>query len=1006
MATSDNYIISEKEANKILKENYGIVGRLTRLPGEVDTNFKVSTDSEKFILKISRTDFDSDYIDFQQSILGFTGDRLVESPQIIRTLAGDSSVVVSIGNGNSHIVRLLSWIDGRLWSEINPVSDTLLESLGEKAGELTFHLTNYDHPYAHRYFEWDIANVKWIEEYIDLFTGNDKELIEIFLQRFKNIQSEYAQLRKSIVHNDANDNNVVVGVELINPGVISIIDFGDAIYTQTINDLAITLAYGIMHKNDVLSATIPIIRGYNRSFPLEESELIVLHTLVAARLLISVTKSAVNRTKEPDNEYLLISEKPAWDVLNKWIDVNEEYALYCFRYACGFTPHPHETRFKNWTNGLNISLSELFPTISANRIHRVDMSVGSNWLGHESEYNDNDLMEFKLDRLRKQYTDSIIAGGYLEPRPIYTTDAYSFEGNSGSEFRSVHLGVDFWLPEFTPVYALFDGEVELSVVDAGDKEYGGLVILKHNENDIVFYTLYGHQTVESVLKLKKGDKLKKGTKISELGPPPENGNWASHLHFQVMLDMLGNENEFPGVTYPDKADIWKSICPDPNLFFNDPELKVNQNSSDKEILNMRQNYLGRSLSLSYTTPLHIVRGAGVYLLDNQGRKYMDTVNNVAHVGHEHPDVVGAAKDQISVLNTNTRYLHSNIVEFAENLLSTFPPELSVIHFVNSGSEANELALRMAKNFTGQKDIIAVEVGYHGNTGACIDISSYKFDGKGGSGCPENTHIVPLPDAFRGLYQGEGTAEKYASHIQNAINKLKAIGRAPAGFICESIISCGGQIELPEGYLEKAYEIVKESGGVCIADEVQVGCGRVGNHFWGFQLHNVIPDIVTIGKPIGNGHPLAAVVCTREIADSFANGMEYFNTFGGNPVSCAIGNEVLSVINREKLQENALQVGEFLKRKLWELSKEFPIIGDVRGQGLFLGFELVDEAKNPLTQKTSYLADRMKDYGILLSVDGRDNNVIKIKPPLVFSIENATELLMRLEKVLNEDFMKY
>ena len=312
---------------------------------------------------------------------------------------------------------------------------------------------------------------------------------------------------------------------------------------------------------------------------------------------------------------------------------------------------------------------------------------------------------------------------------------------------------------------------------------------------------------------------------------------------------------------------------------------------------------------------------------------------------------------------------------------------------------------MAKTVTGKEDVIASQVGYHGNTNICVDISSYKFDGKGGTGTPEHTHIFPLPDAFRGKYRGKNTGEKYAGEVQKLIKKIQSKGRNLGGFIIEPIISCGGQIELPDGFLAKAYQMVREAGGICISDEVQTGCGRMGKTFWGFQLHDVIPDIVTIGKPLGNGHPIAAVACTQEVADKFANGMEYFNTFGGNPVSCAIATEVLRVIKREKLQENALVVGEFLKAKLKSLAKEFPIIGAVRGQGFFLGIELVDQTKTPLPDHADYLANRMKEMGILMSVDGPEYNVLKIKPPMVFSHENAEELISRMMVVFGEDFMQ-
>jgi len=566
------------------------------------------------------------------------------------------------------------------------------------------------------------------------------------------------------------------------------------------------------------------------------------------------------------------------------------------------------------------------------------------------------------------------------------------------------LGIDYCLPENTPVHSLFDGEVVIAVNDEGDKEYGGLVVLKHQTQHFAFYTLYGHLTVASATKHKLGDNIKKGDQIAELANYPENGNWVPHLHFQVMLSLLDYKIDFPGVAYYNQINVWKSLCPDPNLLFKSKSLQRIEQPSNENLIQYRSEHLGKSLSLQYKTPIKMVRGAGVYLMDQNGRKYLDTVNNVAHVGHEHFSVVKAGQEQMALLNTNSRYLHENINELARALIETLPPELCVLHFVNSGSEANELAIRMAKSATGQTDIIASEVGYHGNSNMCVDISSYKFDGKGGKGAPEHTHIFPLPDAFRGNYRGKNTGEKYAEEVQKLIDGIKTKNRDVCALIVEPIISCGGQIELPEGFLANAYKAVRAVGGVCISDEVQTGCGRIGKTFWGFQLHNVIPDIVTIGKPLGNGHPIGAVACTREIADKFANGMEYFNTFGGNPVSCAIALEVLKTVKQKRLQQNALNVGEFLKSELKQLAQEFPIIGDVRGQGLFLGIELVDFEMNPLANQTEYLINRMKDHGILMSSDGPDHNVLKIKPPVVFSKENANNLIFYLRKILAEDFM--
>ena len=518
--------------------------------------------------------------------------------------------------------------------------------------------------------------------------------------------------------------------------------------------------------------------------------------------------------------------------------------------------------------------------------------------------------------------------------------------------------------------------------------------------------MYGHLTVASATQHRVGDTIKKGDLIGYLGGYPENGNWVPHLHFQLMLSIFDYSEDYPGVTYYEQVNVWKSICPDPNLLFKSEALQKQKIKTNNELISYRKQHLGKGMSLHYKVPVKMVRGSGAYLMDQFGKKYLDTVNNVAHVGHEHYEVVKIGQQQMALLNTNSRYLHENINDLAKELIETLPPELNVLHFVNSGSEANELAIRMVKTYTNELDIIASEHGYHGNTNMCVDISSYKFDGKGGKGAPEHTHIIPIPDAFRGKYRGERSGNKYANEVQKQIDSIQRKGRGVGAFIIEPIISCGGQIELPNGFLSEAYKMVRAAGGLCISDEVQTGCGRMGIAFWGFQLHGVIPDIVTIGKPLGNGHPIAAVACTQEVANRFADGMEYFNTFGGNPVSCAIGVEVLRTVKREKLQDNALKVGEFLKAELKELASEFPIFGDVRGQGLFLGIELVDRNLNPLAEHTDYLANRMKDHGILMSIDGPDHNVLKIKPPLVFSMEHAKELIFYLRKILSENFMMH
>tara|TARA_Y100001954_G_scaffold87820_1_gene96306 strand:- start:859 stop:2145 length:1287 start_codon:yes stop_codon:yes gene_type:complete len=420
-----------------------------------------------------------------------------------------------------------------------------------------------------------------------------------------------------------------------------------------------------------------------------------------------------------------------------------------------------------------------------------------------------------------------------------------------------------------------------------------------------------------------------------------------------------------------------------------------------QLLELRKKYLSPSLSLSYDKPLHIVRAKGQFLYDSKGDRYLDAVNNIQHVGHCHPKVVSAASEQYGILNTNTRYLDETVINYAKDLTNYLPNGLTTCFFTNSGSESNDLALRLARTATDSKETIVLDGAYHGHVSSLIDISPYKHNSKGGSGPPSYVHTLPMPDSYRGKYRGDEALTGYIDELKNILYSIKKNGKNISAFVVESIMGCGGQLILPDGFLERAFELVRDEGGVCIADEVQIGFGRVGSKFWGFETANVQPDIVTMGKSMGNGHPLSVVVTKKQIADKFNNGMEYFNSFGGNPVSCAVGKAVLNVIEDEKLQQNAHKVGEYLLEKLKQIQGEFPLIGQVRGMGLFIGIELIKEKSKliPAHAEAEKVVNEMMRKRILLSTDGPDHNVIKIKPPMVFSTENADELVLNLSEVL-------
>jgi 4-aminobutyrate aminotransferase-like enzyme len=420
--------------------------------------------------------------------------------------------------------------------------------------------------------------------------------------------------------------------------------------------------------------------------------------------------------------------------------------------------------------------------------------------------------------------------------------------------------------------------------------------------------------------------------------------------------------------------------------------------ADAALIRRRQELLGPAYRLFYEAPLHIVRGEGVWLFDSEGRKYLDVYNNVVPVGHCHPAVVEAIAAQAAVLNTHTRYLHSTIIEYAERLLAIFPNELAHVMFTCTGSEANDLALRLARLYTGVEGVIVTELAYHGVTEAVAEISPSLKP------LPSNLRrvkAVPAPDTYR--IPPHGLAERFATDVREAISQLQNNGSGVAALIFDTIFSSDGVFADPPGFVREAVEAVHAAGGLIIADEVQAGFGRTGAGMWGFARHSFVPDLVTIGKPMGNGQPIAGVIMKPQTVEKFAKTNRYFNTFGGNPVSCAAALATLKVIQDEDLITNARTVGTYLMERLRDLSSRHSCIGDVRGSGLFIGVELVqDRATKEADSKVALaIVNTLRQRGILLSATGPQANVLKIRPPLVFQKEHADFLLSALDTFLSE-----
>lgn len=988
-----------------LHEIYGIhVNEIKQLEGELDLNFFVRAKNGEFILKLAHEVHPLPHLQMENAAMSHLSGIQLRLPSVIVALDGREIVEI-----DRYHARLLKWVSGKLFCDVNPVSERLLIDTGRKVGILHHALQGFSHPVLRRFFRWDVSQVKWVQEEIETI-GFDHDQKELINDAFTHLNEAHLLKLNTFprvpCYNDANDYNMIVNGSLDNPELIGFIDFGDLILTQRINELAITIAYAITSQPDPLMAACEVIRGFSEVVRLEENEIQLLYGQVLARWVVSVAHSTMRKDLKDANPYLSVSESGAWKMIAHWLEIHPGFAETCFRHACGWEPSKHNTGIVSF---LKTHRNTFFPiygsAIRDDRVTVFDWSIDSPELGNFDQFHDVKQATYQVfNRMANENTE-IGIGRYDEPRPVYSTDEYAKQGNSGLEWRTVHLGIDLFMPAGTPLYAPLDGEVAICVDDAGDKEYGPLLVLKHTPDDgPTFYTLYGHNDPEVLERLHLGDQVKRGDRICLIGDYPENGNWVPHVHFQIITELFDFSDDFPGVAYPKQRAIWKSISPDPNLILGlqDDQL-IHQAFSKVELSDRRRKVIGPNLSLSYRDPIYIQRGYLQYLYDDVGQKYLDTVNNVPHVGHQHPDVVRAGQNQLGILNTNTRYLHEKVVLYAEELLETLPDHLEVIYFVNSGSEANELALRIARSASGLDGILAMDHGYHGNTGGLVDLSAYKFNGPGGRGLMPGIDLVRAPDPYR---DGHQESSEYAQYFIDAYDQLDAKLNC-AAFIHESILSCGGQLVMPEGFFTSIYQEAKKRGVLMIADEVQTGLGRVGEAWWAFELHQIEPDIVTMGKPIGNGFPLGAVAVTRELAERFANGMEYFNTFGGNPLSCAIGLSVLHVVKAEQLRGHALMVGEMMKHEMTMLKTQFPILGDIRGNGLFLGFEFVEDPdlKTHATEKTRYAVNRMKEKGILTSDDGPKHNVIKFKPPMCFDTNNATRYIESLAEILREDMMQ-
>ena len=1003
-------------AEQLARDLYALDVRATSLTSERDQNFLLtSATGERIVLKIANALEEPSMIDAQQQAMTHLAAALDVVPRVIVATSGANVTEIIAPDGRSHLVWAVTYQPGVPLATSSRRTPALLEDFGSRIGALSLGLATFDHPALHRDFHWDLAQGRRVvAQHRSLIADASlgAEMDGLLATFDRDVAPLLPSLRRSALHNDLNDHNVLVGggadLHSRNQQVVGIVDFGDMVHGYTVGDLAIAAAYVSLGSSDPLAAVANMVRGYHAVFPLSDDEISVLLGLVVLRLCTSAAIAAHQRAESPGNAYLDISQAAIRRTLPVLAAIPHGLATVVFREACGVEPVATSGRVRAWLRSNARTFAPVLGVgFSPEQSAVLDLSVGSPLVSGDSALNAEPIISPRISTAIGEQGARVGIGRYDEARLLNTAPYFASGPSADDEWRTVHIGLDLFADAGSTVHAPLPGTVHALADNRAHQDYGPVVVLRHATDDgAEFFTLYGHLSRESLDGLSVGQPITAGERIGTLGAPEVNGGWTPHLHLQVITDLLGLDTDFPGIVRASQRTVWRSLSPDPNLIVSIPADRFPAALSEKaDSLARRRRYLGGNLSVAYRDPVRIVRGWRQFLFDDEGRRYLDAYNNVPHVGHSHPRVVRAAQEQLAVLNTNTRYLNDRLAEYAERLAATLPSPLEVCFFVSSASEANELAVRLARAHTRQRDMIVLDAAYHGNTTTLIDLSPYKHAGPGGEGAPAWVHVAPLPDDYRGAYRRDDplAGDKYAADVAAMVRGLERDGRGLAGFIAETCPSVGGQLILPPGYLAKVYESVRSAGGICIADEVQTGLGRMGTHFWAFEAHGVVPDVVVMGKPLGNGHPLAALVTTREIADSFDNGMEYFSTFGGNNVSCAVGLAVLDVLRDDGLQDHALAVGERLLRGLRALAERHAVIGDVRGSGLFLGVELVREreARAPAGEAAAYVANRMRESGILLGTDGPHHNVVKIRPPMPFDGADADRLVESLDRILAE-----
>ncbi|NRQ18778.1 aminotransferase [Ensifer sesbaniae] len=956
--------VSAEEARALLAEHYGLSGTISELGSQQDRNYRIDTGERRYVLKICRAEYGALELEAQNAALEHLSQRLTSArvAEVVPSLKGEAIESVTVRD-QAYRIRLLNFLDGEPLTRRKHLSREAVSALGDLAGRLAAALQDFEHPGLERELQWDVRRAGPVVLHLlaDMPDQQRKKRIaEIMVGAMRRLQPLTAELRVQAIHHDVTDDNVVSQPDAAGrPIPDGVIDFGDILKGWLVAELAVTCASLLHHADGDPWFILPAVKAFHAACPLTEAELKALWPLIVARAAVLIASSEHQLSREPDNAYVegnAAHEREIFDVATSVPPAVMEHAILT---AAGLSPALTPVTGEGLIRGLG-------PT----DVRPIDLSILSPLLPEE-RWQHQGLPISLLQHAA--HAIGVATTRYGEYRMTET------QRRSPKPDPTLALHVDICLEAGREIVAPFAGRII---------RQDGLLVLDGAEASLFLEGVeVGGEIEETVA---AGDVV--GVVSGE-----------QQTYGLIRVQLCREHGLVPPLfVMPHQAEAWKALCPSPAAVLGF-ECDAPEPHSDALLARRRQHF-AKPQKNYYRHPPQIERGWKEYLFDVEGRSYLDMVNNVTILGHGHPRLASAVGRQWSLLNTNSRFHYASVAEFSTRLAALAPDGLDTVFLVNSGSEANDLALRLAWAHSGARNVVSLLEAYHGWTVASDAVSTSIADNPQALETrPAWVHPVQAPNTYRGEFRGADTTDSYVRAVVTKLTELDAAGEKLAGFICEPVYGNAGGIPLPKGYLDAVYAMVRSRGGVCIADEVQVGYGRLGDYFWGFEEQGVVPDIITVAKGMGNGHPLGAVITRREIADALEKEGYFFSSAGGSPVSSVVGQTVLDILTEERLPENARVVGGHLKARLEALGQRFPLIGAVHGMGLYLGVEFVRDRETlvPATEETAAICDRLLELGVIMQPTGDHLNVLKIKPPLCLSRESADFFADMLARVLED-----